>query len=346
MAGHFLKLLKTFIIALSVGLLSMNTTYAETTPSQKRGEIKGGAPHEVPGWFKESFLEIQDDVDEATEEGRHVMLFFQLNACPYCDRMLSESFENDPNMAFIKEHFDVIAINVKGDREIAFNDELSMLEKDLSEKLAVRATPAILFLNKDNDAVVRVNGYRSPKRFKHILSYVSDKAYESGALADYLEKNVEKGVYTLRDNPMFQDVTDLSSVKGPLTVIFEDSSCYDCDEFHDNLLAHEDVKKELEAFTVVRLDADSDAEIIDPEGNKTTPKAWAKKVGMTYRPGTMVFDEGELLRRTDSLLFSFHFKEGLRYIGGGHYKEEDYGSYSDKRREELLAAGIDIDLSK
>ena len=62
----------------------------------KRGEITGGAAHTAPTWFKESFLEIQDDVDEATEEGRHIMLFFQLNGCPYCDRMLTESFEAEP----------------------------------------------------------------------------------------------------------------------------------------------------------------------------------------------------------------------------------------------------------
>ena len=50
----------------------------------KVGEsVLGWESRKQPDWFKESFLEIQDDVDEATEEGKHVMLFFQLNACPY-----------------------------------------------------------------------------------------------------------------------------------------------------------------------------------------------------------------------------------------------------------------------
>ncbi|MEZ5480188.1 MAG: thioredoxin fold domain-containing protein [Thiolinea sp.] len=291
-------------------------------------------------------MDIQDDVDEATAEGRHVMLFFQLNDCPYCDRMLTESFEADPLKIFIQEHFDVIAINVKGDREIAFNEEFSMAEKDLADKLEARATPAILFLNADNDAVVRVNGYRSPKRFQHILSYVSDKAYAEGSLADYLEQHRERDVYTLRDNPLFQEVSDLSAVQGPLAVIFEDSSCYDCAEFHERLLAREDVQAELKPFTVVRLDADAETDITTPEGEKTTPKAWAKSIDMTYRPGVLIYDEGKLQRRIDSLLFSFHFKEGLRYIGGGFYKTEDYSAYSEKRREELLSAGVDIDLSE
>ena len=93
----------------------------------------GGVAHEVPGWFKESFLEIGDDVQEAKEDGKHVLLFFQLNNCPYCDRMLTESFESESLTHYIQKHFDSIAINVGGDREIAYNEKLVLIEKQLAE---------------------------------------------------------------------------------------------------------------------------------------------------------------------------------------------------------------------
>ena len=67
---------------------------------------------------------------------------------------------------------------------------------------------------------------------------------------------------------------------------------------------------------------------------------------MTYRPGVVLYADGKLLRRYDSLLFVHHFKEGLHWIGSGAYEQEDYASYSARRTEELLAAGIDIDLAK
>lgn len=348
MNNHMFKNLSGFgrlLLACGVLLVSLSAV-ADDATAVKRGVIKGGVAHEVPSWFKESFLDIQEDVDEATAENRHVMLFFQLNDCPYCARMLEESFEAEAMKALIQDNYDVIAINVKGDREIAFNEEVSLIEKELSEKLSVRSTPAILFLDKDNNAVVRVDGYRSPKRFKHILNYVSDKAYGKQTLAEYLDGHLEKAVYQLRGSELFADVTDLSAVKDPLMVIFEDSSCYDCAEFHDKLLARDDVQAEMKAFTVVRLDAASTAEIIDPDGNKTTPKAWAKSLKMIYRPGVLVFDEGKLLRRIDSLLLSHHFKEGLRYVGGGYHKTQSYDEYAEQRTEELLAAGIDINLSE
>ena len=67
---------------------------------------------------------------------------------------------------------------------------------------------------------------------------------------------------------------------------------------------------------------------------------------MIYRPGVLAFDDGNLVRRHDSLTFPHHFKESMRFVAGGYYKQTDYRSYSEKRTEELLAAGVIIDLGR
>lgn len=335
---------KFSLIAIGIFLCLSVTTVTHAEPA--RGKVIGSAVHSAPDWFKESFLEIQEDVDEAAAANKHVMLFFQLNGCPYCDAMLTESFESEPLTTYIQQHFDTIAINVRGDRDVVFNEKLSMKEKELSERLKVFATPAIVFLDNKNKTVVRVNGYRSPERFKQILRFVSEKHYQKLSLNEYLDKNLAKNAYTLRNSKLFTKTSDLSRYKRPLALIFEDSSCYDCNEFHDKHLTHPDVLKELKPFTLVRLDADSEQSIIDIDGSKTTPKALAKKHNMIYRPGMLIFDQGKLIRRYDSLLFSHHFKEGLRYVAGKYYKTQDYGTYSQQRTQELLNQGVDIDLAR
>jgi thioredoxin-related protein len=314
--------------------------------SETRGTITGGVLHEVPAWFKESFLEIADDVEDASEAGKHVLLFFELNGCPYCDRMLEESFETEPLSSYIQANFDAIAINIQGDREIAFNEEISVTEKELGEILKVYSTPALLFLDADNNTIVRINGYRAPERFRQVLEFVATRSYQTTTLADYLQAKLDRNVYQLRANALFSDVDDLSSVDGPLMVIFEDGSCYDCNEFHDGILAHELVRKEIAPFTVVRLDADSSDPIRDVHGNQTTPADLARQHDMIYRPGVLVFDDGNLIRRHDSLTFPHHFKESLRYVAGGFYRQTDYRSYSEQRTEELLSSGVTIDLGR
>ena len=317
-----------------------------TTDSKTRGKLTGGELHALPDWFKKSFLKIEDDVDDANKAGKHVLLFFDLNGCPYCDRMLEESFDAEPLSSYIQKHFDVIAINIQGDLSIAFNADISVTEKELSAIMKVRSTPALLFMNADNKIIVRVNGYRAPERFQQVLEYVATRSYQTTTLADYMQAKLDRNVYQLRANPLFSEITDLSSVDGLLMVIFEDGSCYDCNEFHDGILAHEQVREEIAPFTIVRLDADSNETIIDLYGNQTTPADLARKYEMIYRPGVLVFDDGNLIRRHDSLTFPHHFKESMRYVAGGYYQQTDYHSYSEQRTEELLASGVDIDLGR
>lgn len=327
-------------------LIAASLLPSVSAASETRGKLTGGVLHEPPAWFKESFLEIADDVDDASEAGKHVLLFFELNGCPYCDRMLEESFETEPLTSYIQANFDTIAINIQGDREIAFNEEISVTEKELGEILKVNSTPALLFLDADNKTIVRVNGYRAPERFRQVLEFVATRSYQTTTLADYLQAKLDRNVYQLRANALFSEVNDLSSVDGPLMVIFEDGSCYDCNEFHDGILAHRQVREELAPFTIVRLDADSNETIKDLFGNETTPAELARQHEMIYRPGVLVFDDGYLVRRHDSLIYPHHFKESLRYVAGGYYQQTDYRSYSLKRTEELLSDGVNIDLGR
>jgi hypothetical protein len=72
----------------------------------------------------------------------------------------------------------------------------------------------------------------------------------------------------------------------------------------------------------------------------------AREFDMIYRPGVLVFDQGQLWRRHDSLTLPHHFKESLRFVAGGYYQETNYISYSRQRTEELLEAGVVIDLGR
>lgn len=327
------------------------SVFASEASVVKPGKVTGGIEHAMPDWFKESFLEIQDDIDDALEQKRHVMLFFHLNQCPYCDRMLEDSFNNDPLKSFIQQHFDVIAINVKGAREVAFNEDITVTEMELAKTLKVQYTPTILFLNAKNKTVVRLNGYRTPEKFKRVLDYVKGGIYKQQTLVEYLEQTKDKtppvSEYTFRTHPLFNSISDFSAIKTPLAVIFEDSHCDACNNFHDKVLQRKDVLSELNKFTVVRLDANSTEAIVDIDGNKTTIKEWAKKLKITYRPGSVLFDKGKEITRVDGRLYGFHYSVVLRYVADKHYeKYATYIPYLNIRTEELLKQGIDVDLSE
>jgi len=313
-----------------------------------QGKLTGGIASEHPDWFKESFLDIADDVEEAGESGKQVLLFLYLNGCPYCHRMIEENFKQGPHTGYLQQNFDVIAVNIKGDREIAFDEETRVTEKALADLLKVRATPTIIFLNQENKPVARLNGYRSPEAFRLALDYVVEKAYERTSLAGYVQEKKRPAVYSFRDHPQFRKITNLQEVADrPLAVLFEDSACIACDALHEGHLKNPEINRVLENFTLVRLDALSDEPIIDVEGNATTPRAYARKLGLSYRPGILLFDKGREITRIDGLLYTYHFQELLRYVGERHYETypDSFFDYLPVRSEEILKSGKDIDIS-
>lgn len=81
-----MKGLSTIFICLAFVCSAL--THAAATP----GRLKGGEQYVLPHWFKPSFLDFRRDLDEARQRKRHVMVFLHLDDCPYCARMLGESF--------------------------------------------------------------------------------------------------------------------------------------------------------------------------------------------------------------------------------------------------------------
>jgi thioredoxin-related protein len=333
--------LKFFVFLLTV-IFSISTLQAST-----QGKVTGASMHKVPEWFKDSFLEIDEDIAEAKENGKHIMLFLDLQGCPYCTKMLDTSFfANNDTSNFIQKHFDVININIKGSREITWSEDEVFTEKELAQKLNVQYSPTVLFLDYDKNIVVRLNGYRSPENFKNILEYVNGKHYKNMKVSEYLDKVKDKSIYRLKDNKMFKNTADLSGIKTPLAVIFEDASCTQCEYFHNTTLKNKDVQSEFSKYTVIRIDTNSESKIITPDGKTTTPKAWANSINLEYRPGILLYNEGKLQQTVDALLYSFHFKELLRYISGKHYvKYDGYLSYLKDRQTKLKNSGVNIDIS-
>jgi thioredoxin-related protein len=313
---------------------------AQTAP----GKLTGGIAYSLPAWFKPSLLHVKEDVEEARRQGRHVMLFLHLDECPYCARMLEESFTRGENHDFMREHFDVIALNVRGAMEVAWIDGATYTERSLARRLKVFGTPTIVFLGLDGDMVLQLAGYRDPGALRHALEFVQGRHYRTQAFAAWLQTRDKPAVYALRDHPQFAAAKSFKSYRKPLAILFEDRQCAECARFHEKTLNHPDVLAEMKKFRFVRLDADSHERIVTPDGTATTPAQWASALGFTTRPALVLYDEGREIFRFDGQLYHFHFKEALRYVSGGHYKRfRSISQYNAARRAELLRQGIDID---
>lgn len=352
--------MKNFVLSWLLGLslaFQAAPSLAEpaTPPLTHQGKVLGGIAAEHPAWFKESFLDIGADLGEAGEAGKHLILYLYLNACPYCHKMLEESFKAQAMAGRIQRHFDVIALNIKGDREVALNAERSLSEKDLAQELKVLYTPTILFMTPDNQIVARVNGYRSVEDFSRVLDYVEGRHYKEQPLAAWLAAH-QKQNYSLLPHPLLEQQHDLAALKDkPLALLFENEDCIDCAALHSGHLADPRVQALLKQFHFVRLNSASDAPIIDPQGKRTTARQYSAQLELSYFPSLLLFaqdegaqDEGQMreIMRIQSRLYGYHFREILRYVGEGFYKSypKSFYDYLNVRTQELREAGQDVDV--
>ena len=341
-------LVKRFFLSVIVGVFAVYAAGHDTADAAKRGKIVGGINHEIPVWFKDSFLEIKEDAAEAAAENKHLILFMTLNGCPYCTKMLDEVFEGDKD--YIQSRFDSVAINIKGARTVNPDGTGEITEKQYASKMRVLFTPTILFLDGDAKPVYRINGLWNAKMFRAALDYVSTKSYKTMGLPAFVKAQAEKAkapkpAYRFRSHTALVKIEDFSKLTNPVAILFEDENCTACDTWHDKLLNRDEVKQQLKKFSFTRLDANSTAEIIDFEGQKTTPAKWAKKLALTTRPALVLFDAGVERQRIISELYDFHFQVALAYVGDRQYKtHKNWLDFLAVEQERILKTGKDIDI--
>ncbi len=84
---------------------------------------------DIPPWFLESFLDFKDEAATAAKSGRRLMLYFGQDGCPYCRELMVNNFSQKPIVDKTRRHFEAIALNIWGDREVTWFDGQRMSEK-------------------------------------------------------------------------------------------------------------------------------------------------------------------------------------------------------------------------
>ena len=100
-------------------------------------------------WFVKSFLNLKDDFNEARAKGRRLVLFFEQRGCSYCIKLQKETLSAKYVNDYVRRNFDVIQIDIWGDREVTDFDGTVMTEKKLAARWGVLFTPTIVFLKED-----------------------------------------------------------------------------------------------------------------------------------------------------------------------------------------------------
>ncbi len=310
--------------------------------------------HEPPAWFKESFLDLSGDIAEARAAGKRVLLYFYQDGCPYCARLLEDNFGNKAIADKTRKNFDVIALNIWGDREVTLPSGMTMTEKKFAESLKVQYTPTLLFLDENGKGVARLNGYYAPHKFEVVLDYVAGHHEKEMKLAQYYaRRNPVAASGKLNTEPFFLPrplklADNRRTSWRPLLVIFEQKACQPCDEMHREAFSREPLVMALSNFDVAQVDMRSAERLQTPDGRELPARQWAGELGIQYAPSLVFFDAGgREIFRSEAYLKSFHLHAVLDYVATGAWRHQpNFQRFVQHRADILRAKGFAVDLMK
>ncbi|MDH5571347.1 MAG: thioredoxin fold domain-containing protein [Gammaproteobacteria bacterium] len=305
--------------------------------------------HEQPDWFKNSFLDLDDDIAEASEKNKRLMLFFYQDGCPYCQKLLEDNFSQKSIEEKTRQHFDVVTVNIWGDRDVSMGD-INMTEKAFAEQLKVMYTPTLIFFNEDGQPVLRTNGYYHPEKFNAALDFVLGHFDKKESFRSYLARElpapssgvIDQQLATLKAPYHFNQLRD----KNYQLIMFEQKRCKSCDELHADILSREESKALLQQFDIAVVDMWSDEMITQPDGRKSKLRDWAKQLDIKYAPSLVFLDRnGAEVFRIEAYLKAFHVQSVMDYVVTGAYKSQpNFQRFIEDRAERLRAQGVNVDI--
>ncbi|MCW8941834.1 MAG: thioredoxin fold domain-containing protein, partial [Gammaproteobacteria bacterium] len=96
----------------------VSSAYSSSEGVLNPGMVNPGH-EEHPAWFKVSFLDLFEDIEDAANNNKRLMVYYFQDGCPYCKILLEENFSQREIAEKTQKYFDVVAINLWGDRYVS-----------------------------------------------------------------------------------------------------------------------------------------------------------------------------------------------------------------------------------
>lgn len=110
-------------------------------------------------FFQPKLGDLKDDLATARAEGKAgILLMYEMDDCPFCDRMKRTVLNQSEVQDYYRRHFLVYAMDTKGDAPLVDFKGSSTTEKAFALEQRARATPVFVFYDLDGNEMTRLTG--------------------------------------------------------------------------------------------------------------------------------------------------------------------------------------------
>ncbi|MFO8156057.1 MAG: thioredoxin family protein [Pseudomonadota bacterium] len=139
-------------------------------------------------FFNETWNEFDQELEKARAEGKNgVFMFFEMDACPFCDWMKEEVLSRSDVQEYYRENFLNFTVDIEGSIDITTFDGEMMSQREFATDVhRVRATPVMIYFDLEGDAVHRYTGRTSgAEEFIRMGEFIASGAHEEMDFENY-----------------------------------------------------------------------------------------------------------------------------------------------------------------
>lgn len=136
-------------------------------------------------WMRDTFKDLSEDLAEANDEGKRLLIMFEQRGCVYCTKMHKEVFPDPDVEAMIEDNYFVVQLNLHGDVEVTDFDGETLSEKDMARKWGILFTPTLMYIDESVEdgrtapeaAVAMMPGAFAKGTTLDLMTWVHEKRY-------------------------------------------------------------------------------------------------------------------------------------------------------------------------
>jgi len=129
-------------------------------------------------------FDIDKISSQAQKQNKKLLIFFHMDYCGYCEKMLKNNFKNNDILNKITKDYIYIDVNISDDDIIVYKN-FKGTQSEFARKYKIYFFPTTIFL-QDDKVIYKVKGYRNSEKFAYILKYIKSDEYKHKQLEEFI----------------------------------------------------------------------------------------------------------------------------------------------------------------
>jgi len=132
-------------------------------------------------FFQPSLGDLRSDLTDLRQEHKTgVLLMFEMDDCPFCERMKHTVLNQSEVQDYYRKHFIIYPMDTRGDAALTDFKGNATTEKAFALQQRARATPTFIFYDDSGNEITRFTGItQNVKEFMLLGRYVVEGAYKN-----------------------------------------------------------------------------------------------------------------------------------------------------------------------